>query len=46
MSEKNLIGEVAQLLGYGDVYHFSKIFKQKTGQTPSEYRREPQKTVK
>lgn len=46
MSEKNLIGDVAQLLGYGDVYHFSKIFKQKTGQSPSEYRREPQKTVK
>ena len=45
MSEKILVGDVAQLLGYSDAYHFSKIFKQKTGQTPSEYRRESHKKV-
>lgn len=45
MSEKNLVGDVALLLGYSDVYHFSKFFKQKTGRTPSEYRRENQKNT-
>lgn len=40
MSEKNLIGDIALSLGYSSVYHFGKIFKLKTGQTPSEYRRE------
>lgn len=28
------IGRIANLLGYGDVYHFSKQFKQKTGVSP------------
>ena len=32
------IGEVAQIAGIPDIYHFSKLFKQKTGQTPKEYR--------
>ncbi|MBQ3124346.1 MAG: helix-turn-helix transcriptional regulator [Clostridia bacterium] len=40
MSEKNLVGDIALSLGYNSVYHFGKIFKLKTGQTPSEYRRE------
>ncbi len=40
MSEKKLIGDIALSLGYSSVYHFCKIFKLKTGQTPSEYRRE------
>jgi AraC-like DNA-binding protein len=30
--------EIADLLGFCDVFHFSKAFKQVTGYTPSEYR--------
>ncbi len=33
------ISEIAQLTGYGDMCHFSKLFKQKTGNNPSSYRR-------
>jgi AraC-like DNA-binding protein len=38
-SEKYTVTDVAGQLGYGDIYHFSKIFKSKTGYTPSEYKR-------
>lgn len=38
LSEKIMIKDVAYMLGYGDIYHFSKLFKLKTGYTPSEYR--------
>ena len=37
-SEKNSVRDVAYQLGYSDIYHFSKIFKEKTGYTPSMYR--------
>lgn len=37
--EKNTISDIAFQLGYTDIYHFSKLFKAKTGVTPSEYRR-------
>ena len=37
--EKLSVNDVAYELGYADVYHFSKIFKQKNGVSPSEYRR-------
>lgn len=37
-SEKYSVTEVAFHLGYGDIYHFSKTFKAKTGYTPSEFR--------
>lgn len=37
-SEKSTVGDVAFQLGYSDIYHFSKIFKNKTGQSPSEYK--------
>lgn len=33
------IGEIADRLGYDDVYHFSRQFKQKTGLSPSRFRR-------
>lgn len=33
------IGQIAQALGYQDIYYFSKQFKQKIGQSPSQYRR-------
>jgi AraC-like DNA-binding protein len=32
------IGRIADLLGYSDVYHFSKQFKEKTGIPPSRFR--------
>jgi transcriptional regulator GlxA family with amidase domain len=34
------IGRIAELLGYNDVYAFSRQFRQKTGRTPSAFRRE------
>ena len=33
------VREIAEKLGFYDAYHFSRIFKQKTGFTPSEYRK-------
>lgn len=39
LSEKSSITDVAFKLGYSDIYHFTKIFKAKTGFSPSEYRR-------
>lgn len=38
LSEKCSIRDIADQLGYSDIYHFSKIFKEKTGYTPSMYR--------
>ena len=42
---KQLLGEVrlkisaiADACGFGDAYHFSQIFKKRTGYTPTEYR--------
>jgi len=32
------IGEIYKQIGFTDFYHFSKIFKKKTGKTPSQYR--------
>ena len=37
-SEKLSVSEIAAALGYSDVYHFSKMFKKKTGYSPTEYR--------
>jgi AraC-like DNA-binding protein len=33
------IQEIAAMLGYYDLYHFSKTFKKATGQSPSRYRK-------
>lgn len=33
------IGRIAQLLGYNDIYAFSKQFRQRTGVTPTQFRR-------
>lgn len=33
------ITQVANRLGYADVHYFTKVFKRKTGMTPSDYRR-------
>ncbi len=40
LNEKLSVSDVAYELGYADVYHFSKLFKQKVGKTPSEYKRD------
>ena len=40
LNEKLSVSDVAAELGYADVYHFSKIFKQKTGKSPGEYKRD------
>ena len=37
-SEKYSVGDIAMQLGYCDAYHFSKMFKSKTGYTPREYK--------
>ena len=34
------IQEVASMVGYGDAYHFSKLFKKKFGIAPSAMRRQ------
>lgn len=36
-SDYDSIGQVAESVGYGDIYHFSKMFRIYTGQSPSEY---------
>ena len=33
------IGEIARLSGYEDIYHFSKLFKNRHGKSPTDYRR-------
>jgi AraC family transcriptional regulator, transcriptional activator for feuABC-ybbA operon len=38
-SEEKTIKEIADLLGYYDQYHFSKVFKKEVGSAPSEFRR-------
>jgi AraC-like DNA-binding protein len=38
------IGQVAVLLQFSDQFFFSKFFKNKTGLTPSEYRKSKQHT--
>lgn len=40
LGEKLSVADVAYELGYADVYHFCKIFKQKVGTTPGAYKRE------
>ena len=39
LNEKNTVTSIAEQLGCSDIYHFSKIFKNKMGISPSEYRR-------
>lgn len=33
------VARIAEILGYNDIYHFSKAFRQKTGMAPSEFRK-------
>ncbi len=40
LTESDLpVGRIAEMLGYRDVYFFSKQFKQKTGRSPTAFRR-------
>ena len=39
LNEKLSVTDVAAELGYADVYHFSKLFKQKNSCSPKEYKR-------
>jgi AraC-like DNA-binding protein len=34
------VGEIARQVGYGDIYYFSRLFKQRYGRSPRTYRRE------
>ena len=38
-SSNHSIGRIAEILGYSDVYFFSRQFKEKVGVSPSEFRR-------
>jgi iron complex transport system substrate-binding protein len=40
LGENSLVKNIALELGYADVYHFGKIFKEKTGYTPTEFKKE------
>ena len=35
------VGEIADMLGYSDIYYFSRQFREMTGHTPSDYRSGP-----
>jgi AraC-like DNA-binding protein len=37
-SSNYTIGRIAEIIGYRDIYYFSRQFKHKTGMSPSEYR--------
>ena len=37
LSNRYTVSQVAQLVGYGDIYHFSKVFKQENGVSPAGY---------
>jgi len=39
-SSKRSIERIAELVGYSDSFYFSRVFKKKTGMSPSVYRRE------
>jgi len=38
LTSSHSIGRIAEIMGYNDLYHYSKQFKQKTGISPSAYR--------
>ena len=42
LSTNGLLSEVAELLGFDDVYYFSAVFKKVTGLSPGRYRRKNQ----
>lgn len=38
ISERQSVSEISEQLGFSDLYHFSKIFKEKTSYSPLKYR--------
>ncbi len=42
---KMTVAEIAQMVGYEDPFHFSKLFKKHQGISPSEYRRRLEKST-
>ena len=38
ISERQSVSEISEQLGFADLYHFSKIFKEKTSYSPLKYR--------
>ena len=38
------ITDIADICGFGNVTYFEKVFKQMTGQTPGQYRKNPERT--
>jgi two-component system response regulator YesN len=43
LDKKLSIGYIAEVLGFVDLYHFSKFFKKETSYSPTEYRKIMQK---
>jgi AraC-like DNA-binding protein len=39
LASSHSIGRIAELLGFSDIYHFSRVFKQRTGRSPTRFRR-------
>lgn len=39
LSNRYTMSQIAQMTGFGDIYHFSKTFKQENGISPTEYSR-------
>ncbi len=39
------ISEIANMVGYGDAYYFSRVFKSEKNLSPSEYREQQKKTA-
>ena len=41
ISNKYSVSEIAEIIGYENVYYFSRVFKETTGMSPTEFRKRP-----
>ena len=39
VSNKYSVSDIASMTGYSDVYYFSRVFKENTGMSPLEYKK-------
>ena len=39
VSNKHSVSDIASMAGYSDVYYFSRVFKENTGMSPSDYKK-------